>query len=445
MTSPFSWAQFVQGIILLLAAICLCLFTAERRRTSQPEAPSVSTIFSNPFLRIFGTLLMVFIVLDSRGHVSPTQESAAEKLIPSLAGVVLFIIGATVAGADFVLLLVALFKGDETFVKEYFALERRRLEVEAVEPVRTSPAEIAAEAATPRAALQGPSAAKEREEPAAGVSDEQLKPLREQPAMAQLRLPQVWDKIATTQPVRVALVSAGFDPALREHDLFVDRLEPIYTVRGASEGSRGDIGAAALGFIAAIAPSARILLVSIFDESYTTDERRVMHGVQAAIEWSPDVLLLEFGGPNPIPRLRRAIKECSDSILFVAPAGNDGDDRPTYPASDDAVVAVAATTSRGELAAFSSCGRGVRLAAPGVDVLTLVGAEKGALVFKRMSGTSMAAGLAAGVVSLAFAAHPDMTPAKLTRNLLKAGKAVQGHRDIRLLDAEKLITFDGRK
>ena len=69
------------------------------------------------------------------------------------------------------------------------------------------------------------------------------------------------------------------------------------------------------------------------------------------------------------PVLRRALERLTDPIV-VASAGNNGSDRPFWPAALPEVLAVAATDDRGELAPWSNRGDWVELAAPGVDVVS---------------------------------------------------------------------------
>lgn len=62
----------------------------------------------------------------------------------------------------------------------------------------------------------------------------------------------------------------------------------------------------------------------------------------------------------------------SNNILSIAAAGNDGNNRNSYPASYDSVVSVAAIDSSKVVASFSQFTAQVELAAPGVGVLSTV-------------------------------------------------------------------------
>jgi len=157
------------------------------------------------------------------------------------------------------------------------------------------------------------------------------------------------------------------------------------------------------------------------------------------------------GGASYSHGLHEAIiRSAKQDILFVTAAGNSAsnNDVADYypgnyssaigtsnlsPASYDAVVTVAAITSNGSLAGFSSFGSStVDLGAPGAYILsTLPGGTYGSY-----SGTSMATPHVTGAVALYAASHPGRTAEQIRAALLAsttptaslAGKTVSGGR-----------------
>jgi subtilisin family serine protease len=69
----------------------------------------------------------------------------------------------------------------------------------------------------------------------------------------------------------------------------------------------------------------------------------------------------------------------ANGILSIAAAGNDGNNRSSYPASYSSVMSVAAVDSAGTVASFSQYNSQVEIAAPGVGVLSTYPFRDGAV------------------------------------------------------------------
>ena len=124
-----------------------------------------------------------------------------------------------------------------------------------------------------------------------------------------------------------------------------------------------------------------------------------------------------------------AIQRSIDAgIVFVAAAGNDGNDNdanPFYPASYDldGIISVAGTDPDDELASFGRFGSPyfsnfgattVDVAAPGVNILSTTPGN----TYNSFSGTSMASPHVAGVVGLMAAIAPTATVTQLKNAIL---------------------------
>lgn len=145
-----------------------------------------------------------------------------------------------------------------------------------------------------------------------------------------------------------------------------------------------------------------------------------------------------WGGGGYSSALHTAIlRAAKQGILFVAAAGNDGNNTDTtasYPsnyttlqgtslesaASYEAVVSVAAMTSAGGLAYFSNYGaRTVDIGAPGAGIVSTVPTDS----YASYSGTSMAAPHVTGALALYASAFPAATADQIRAAILKNAKA----------------------
>ena len=86
-----------------------------------------------------------------------------------------------------------------------------------------------------------------------------------------------------------------------------------------------------------------------------------------------DVVSMSLGGGRQSRVEKRAFDQAErDGVLSIAAAGNDGDNRTSYPAGYDSVVSVAAIDAEMAIADFSQQNKDVELAAPGVGVLSTI-------------------------------------------------------------------------
>ncbi|MFC1717863.1 Ig-like domain-containing protein, partial [Candidatus Poribacteria bacterium] len=136
-----------------------------------------------------------------------------------------------------------------------------------------------------------------------------------------------------------------------------------------------------------------------------------------------------WGGPDSSQALVDAIAESDAAeILFVAAAGNDGQNNdiiPFYPANHDVpnVISVAATDYFDDLAWFSNYGAiSVDLAAPGVDILSTIPGNN----YQYNDGTSMATPHVSGVVGLVKAQFPTITHLQIRDRILGSVNIVPG-------------------
>jgi subtilisin family serine protease len=200
-------------------------------------------------------------------------------------------------------------------------------------------------------------------------------------------------------------------------------------IAGHGHGVDGDDG------IIGVAPKAKILSVRVIpdrnDPGYTTYEReqesRVQNsladGIKYAVDHGADVISMSIGYSAPSAGVRSALQYAyGHGVAVVASSGNSGDTSSAskngyaplkFPADYPGVIGVAAVSSTGSVAGFSSDNLSVEVAAPGVNI----SAQGRDGQYWLVTGTSPACALVAGVAALIKAEHPGLAPDLLAKAL----------------------------
>jgi serine protease len=141
------------------------------------------------------------------------------------------------------------------------------------------------------------------------------------------------------------------------------------------------------------------------------------------------VINMSLGGPNSTSTLQNAVTAARNAgVVIFAAAGNEATSTPSFPASYNGVISVAAVDPNAVKAPYSNFGPTLDLAAPGGDLgvdldqngfadgvlSTLVDEDDSfAPLFVFYQGTSMACPHAAGVAALMLALDPGLTPGEI--------------------------------
>lgn len=146
-------------------------------------------------------------------------------------------------------------------------------------------------------------------------------------------------------------------------------------------------------------------IVKVFDNSggwaYGSD---LVRAIQQCADAGSQVVSMSLGGPGSSQAERNAMANfAANGMLLIAAAGNDGNNRFSFPASYDSVMSVAAIDRNKNVASFSQYNSQVEIAAPGVGVLSTTPGSN----YQSFNGTSMATPHVSGVAALVWSHFPN--------------------------------------
>jgi subtilisin family serine protease len=223
-------------------------------------------------------------------------------------------------------------------------------------------------------------------------------------------------KLAGKHDVTVAVIDGLADV---NHPELKNKVLPPYNVADPANPGYPDYhGTHVAGIIASemnngigghgVAPNAKILPINVFDR-YGGFDYMLADAILYAVENGADVINMSLGAPFEMPLVEEAIKKAVEKgVVIVAAAGNDGAIQYNYPASYDGVITVGATNDKNKKAYFTTYGPSIDVVAPGEDVYSTLSISSKDATFERLSGTSMASPIVAGVAALLKSKYPNL-------------------------------------
>ncbi|ADV68754.1 S8 family serine peptidase [Deinococcus maricopensis] len=229
--------------------------------------------------------------------------------------------------------------------------------------------------------------------------------------------------------VTVAVIDTGLDV---NHPAFAGALSAPGTWRDFVDGDalpqeEGVLGVGAYGhgtnvagIVLQVAPQATIMPLRVLAPDGSGDVSSVVQAIDWAVAKGANVINLSLGSDERSKAVQDAINRASTrNVLVVCSAGNQNEQRLTYPAYDAAGIGGERTVSVGSVDAqdrkssFSNYSDRLEVVAPGENVY----APAPGNAMAAWSGTSMAAPMVSGGLALALA-EGSLNPRDLAANII---------------------------
>jgi subtilisin len=234
-----------------------------------------------------------------------------------------------------------------------------------------------------------------------------------------VRVPAVW-KHSLGDRIKIGVIDTGVDyhhpdlqPVLSRGINLVHPRTPPFDDNGHGTHIAGTIAATGRFAMTGIAPNAVLLPVKAFDHDGSAFVSDIIKGIDWCVHQGVHIINMSFGMKQRSESMLEAVKNAKRAgVVIVASSGNDGRRGfIDYPARFPQTISVGAIDSKGCIAPFSNRGKRIDVFAPGENVLSTW--PKGR--YHEMNGTSMATAHVTGVLALAMAARPGMTPLQAKR------------------------------
>ena len=214
-------------------------------------------------------------------------------------------------------------------------------------------------------------------------------------------------KLATGKGVLVAVIDTGVDQdhqdlkgAVVESKDFTGSRSGSSDVQGHGTHCAGIIGARKNDTgIVGVAYDCQILNLKCLGDNGSGNDVGIANAIDYAVEKKAHVISGSLGADQPSQRIVDAVNRAlKANVICVFAAGNSGPNENTvgWPGAMPGVVCVAATDKNDLVARFSSRGKQVLIAAPGVQIDSTYPGNRYAL----LSGTSMATPYISGIAAL---------------------------------------------
>jgi thermitase len=223
-----------------------------------------------------------------------------------------------------------------------------------------------------------------------------------------------WDNEPGNKDVTIAIVDSGID--YTHEDLSNNYVAGGYDWVNSDSDPMDDYGhgthcagiaAATLDNEKGIAGIAQVNLIAekVLSETGWGTEWDLAQAIVHAADNNADIISLSLGGVEVPVAEEACLYAWNHGCLLVAASGNEHEDKVTYPAAYETVIAVGAINQINQRCGFSNWGPNLELVAPGFGILSSYPSNS----YASLTGTSMAAPHVAGVAALIWSKYPFVT------------------------------------
>ncbi|MGY5130380.1 S8 family serine peptidase [Streptomyces nigrescens] len=174
--------------------------------------------------------------------------------------------------------------------------------------------------------------------------------------------------------------------------------------------------------IMGLAPDAKILPIKTTEIGPGAD---IDGPIRYAVDHGAKVINMSFAGGSLNDQEKNAVSYAlKKDVLLVAGSGNDGTDKPLYPAAAPGVLAVGAVAKDGKVLDRSNYGPHIRLIAPGEKIYS---AGTGTSTkYRQATGTSDSTAYVSAAAALVRSKFPDLTAGQVANRLTKTAITPDG-------------------
>ena len=159
----------------------------------------------------------------------------------------------------------------------------------------------------------------------------------------------------------------------------------------------------------------RVLPIDVYGNNEATSSYELAKGMYAAVGNGASIVNISSGGTGDSALLNDIIDYArSQGTIVFAAAGNAPTTDPVFPAANPNVIAVTASDTQGQVAAYANRGEFVDLMAPGTSRIKFNGQSY--LVTGTSPATAMMSGMAAGINDCAKGADANAIRTWLERS-----------------------------